>query len=311
MADKNGSRPRVSRQPEGPQLNIQEIDYQISFDVPAFDSFIKSQGIWVTHYRALPDPRGMSSLGDNRHTLASRQSNSDGFMYNEAGKLQVLFSANSKNVDIRDMGELASSTAYMTLPRHYQDGTDVVVHAWDRFYLADIEIKVSTTQFVEASKKGIDRLQYPAVKVNDLMDANGVSYKQDVDFTLNEGGDIVWTTQRRPGWDASLGKGTVYSVRYLYTPYFIVSRHLHEIRVSQVTNPRTYSRSLERMPYQIQVLRENVFLDAKSPAGLNTPDARASMSPAIGGGGQVTSTGSANLSGNSGAVGMPTMGPKT
>lgn len=287
MADKTGKRSRNPRQPVGPQINIEEVDYQISFDIDAFDSFIQSQGIWVTHWRAIPDPRGMASVGDNRDVLDIRPHNSDGFIYKESGKMQVLFSANSKSVKPEDLGEIAFSTAYMTMPRFYADnGKDVVLHTWDKLYLNDIEIKVSLTQFVESDKKGIDRLRHPAVSVSDLIDANGVTYEEDQDFKLSEEGHIVWLGQKRPGWNATIGKGVVYSIRYMYTPYFIVDRLLHEIRVSQATKSSGYDfkRYLERMPYQTQVIRENAFLSSRDPGDDPSKNSRKIQAPDIGGG---------------------------
>ena len=286
LADIHGKRKRAPRKPDGPQINIQEIDYQISFDVDAFDSFIKSQGVWVTHWRAVPDPRGMASVGDNRDVLNIRPSDSDGFIYKEAGKMQVLFTTNSKHVQATDLGEMAFSTAYMTMPRFY-DSTknEIVLHTWDKLYLNDIEIKVTTSQYIEANKKGVDRLRFPAVKVTDIVDANGVSYEESIDFQISPEGNIVWLTQRRPGWNVETGKGTVYSIRYMYTPYFIVDRLLHEIRVSQVTKPGDFSleRFLERMPYQTQVVRENAFLDNKNPSEPGGVDPRRQHAPSVGG----------------------------
>ena len=302
--DKLGNRKRAPRKPEGPQLIINEVDYQISFDVDAFDSFIKSQGIWVTHQRAVPDPRGMTSVGDNRDVLNIRPSDSDGYIYRDAGRMQVLFTVNSKNIAASDLGDMAFSTAYMTMPRFYDEtGEEVVLHSWDRLYLNDIEIKVTTTQYVEANKKGVDRLRYPAVKVTDVVDANGISYQQGKEFDLDVDGNIVWKGQKRPGWNTEVNKGVVYSVRYLYTPFFIVNRHLHEIRVSQVTKPGDFSQSrfLERMPYQVQVVRENAFLDNKHSEEVSGPDPRRQQPPTSGSG--------------LGPKGLPsvggTLGPKT
>jgi len=287
LVDKVGNRKRKPRIPDGPQIIINEVDYQISFDVNRFDSFIKSQGVWVTHWKAIPDPRGMASVGDNRDVLNIRPKNGDGFIYKEAGKMQVLFTTNSKHVQASDLGEMAFSTAYMTMPRFYDDnGDDVVLQTWDRLFLNDIEVKVSVNQFVEANKKGVDRLRFPAVKVVDVVDANGVYYDQDRHFTLNSAGDIVWKGQKRPGWNAETGKGTIYSVRYLYTPYFIIDRHLHEIRVAQVTSSVmdfSGKRSLERMPYQVQVVRENAFLDNKTPEEPGGADPRRQKAPNVGG----------------------------
>lgn len=283
--DNHGNRPRNPRKPDGPQIIINEIDYQISFDVEAFDSFIKSQGIWVTHWKAIPDPRGMASIGDNRDVMNIRPSDSDGFIYKEAGKMQVLFTVNNKNVNPTDLGELAFSTAYMTMPRFYTDtGERIVLHTWDKLYLNDIEIKVSTTQFIEANKKGEDRLHYPAVGVEYLVDANGVFYEEGKNFTVTKEGNIKWKGQKRPGWNVETGKGTPYSIRYLYTPYFIVDRHMHEIRVAQVTkSPFQTDRYLERMPYQVQVVRENVFLDNKHTSEPGNVDPRRQKGPSVGG----------------------------
>lgn len=286
MTEKHGNRKRNPRKPEGPQIIINEVDYQISFDAEAFDSFIRSQGVWVTHYRAIPDPRGMASVGDNRDVLNLRPSDSDGFIYKKAGKMQALFTVNSIYVKDTDLGELAFSTAYMTMPRTYADTDEpVVLHTWDKLYLNDIEIKVSTTQFVEANKKGLDRLRFPAVKVTDVVDANGVYYEEDKDFQVTEDGHIKWLGQKRPGWNVETGRGTIYSVRYQYTPYFIIDRLLHEIRVAQVTKPGdiTFSRFLERMPYQVQVVRENAFLDNKHPQEPGSADPRQQKAPNVGG----------------------------
>ena len=298
MADSTGPRGRKPRTQEGPQVIINAADYQISFDVEWFNSFIKSQGVKVTHYRAIPDPRGMASVGDNRDVLNLRPSDSDGFIYKKSGECLALFTVNSKNVNPQDLGELAFSTAYMTMPQYYDDGRSIVIDTWDKFYLQDIEIKVVTTQYLESNKKGIDRLRHPAVQVQDLVDANGVYYNEGKDFKISEEGHIVWLGQKRPGWNVETGKGVVYSIRYLYTPYFIVDRLLHEIRVSQVSKPADFSgkRYLERMPYQVQVVRENSFLDNKHPQSPGGADPRMQKSPAVGG--------------TLGPLGLPTVGGK-
>lgn len=284
MSDKVGPRARIPRKPEGTQIPINEYEYQISFDSKAFDDYIKSQGVWVTHYRAIPDPRGMASRGDNRDILNIRPQDSDGFIYKKAGDLQVTFTLNSKQVSQDPLGEMSFSMAYITLPRYYP-GTkeEVLVHPWDKFYLKDIEIRVVNLQFLESRKEGVERLQYPAVRVELLVDANGIWYESDKDFEITSDGNIKWLGQKRPGWNINTGKGTVFAIRYRYTPYFIVSRLIHEIRVSQVTDPLTYNRNLERMPYQVEVVREIVFRDVNSNPGSPSIDIRYQNAPQVGG----------------------------
>lgn len=257
-----GPRTRQTRLPEGQQRQINLQNIQVSFDAPAFKEFINSQGIRVVHYKAVTDPSAMTSRGDNRAIDGERMS-SDGFIYEEAGVLQVLFYSNSDEERQSPEGVIEFSSAYMTLPEYYEDKPDcpVLIMPWDRFYLKDIEIRVAGRQTVEASSTGTDRLQFPATCIEYLIDAAGVRYKEGQHYEITTDGNIRWIGQQRPGWNATLNRGNVYSVRYRYTPFFVCSRLLHEIRISQITNPATFTRSVERMPYQILVLRENVFHD--------------------------------------------------
>ena len=269
MANLKGPRTRKPQTPKGNQLYTNMLDYQVSFDKMAFDNLIRSQGVRMIHYRGIPDPTGMGSRGDNHAVHAVRQS-IDGYLYKDAGEFTAFFSSNSNSYESQELGSMSSAAAYITFPDFYDDKPDcpVLINTWDRLYLKDIEIRVVTSQFVEASDSGIDRLQFPATCVEHLIDANGIEYLENRDFQITPEGHIKWVSQRQPGFNVNVGKGVVYSIRYRYTPFFVVNRLMHEIRVSQVTNPMTGKRSLERMPYQAQVLREYVFRNQN-----NDPDA--------------------------------------
>lgn len=279
----NGPRPRVDRPIDGPQSIIDLQKAQVSFDAEKFDFLIRTHGVRMIHQRALPDPRGMASRGDNRDSLNIRPRDSDGYIYKNSGYLHAWFHNNSRQDQSQDLGELISSSVYMTVTRFYDETREpVILCPWDRFYLADIEMLVSGMQFMEASATGIDRLQFPVVKVIDLIDANGEEYTQDKDFVITDEGWLRWVGQRRPGYNPKLGKETVYAVRYYYTPFFVVDRILHEIRVTNVTDPATYERRLERMPFEVMALRENIFMD-KNRSDPSRPhyadDPRTQMAP--------------------------------
>ena len=270
MSERNkpnlGPRRRVSRKPEGVQRNLRFFKAQTSFDLQAFRDFINSQGVRVVHFRAVPDPTGKTSRGDNRAIDGQARRSSDGFVYEEAGIRQVLVYSNAEQENFVAEGAIEYSTAYMTLPDFDEDKPDcpVLVMPWDRFYLKDIEIRVLARQDIESNSTGIDRLNFPATCVEHLRDANGVKYEEGKHFQITEDGNIKWISQVRPGWNQELGRGTVYSIRYRYTPFFVCNKLLHEIRVSQVTDSNTQERRVERMPYQIEVLRENVFRDVNN-----------------------------------------------
>jgi hypothetical protein len=278
-----GPRKPQSREQSGQQLILDLTEYQVSFDPQAFDNFIKSQGIYVTHYRAVPDPTGMASKGD-LYAANSSRSNSDGFLFYKAGVCQILFTVNNKMYNIQVEGGISSSSAFATFPRYYDDGNnEVIIHPYDRLYLKDVDVKVSDFQFVEANSTGVDRLQYPAVEVEHLVDANGIIYKQDQDFEITNDGNIKWLTQKRPGTNIKINKGTIYSIRYRYVPFFVVNQLVHEIRISQVSDPETFDRSVQRMPYAANILRENVFHDTNKDPNKPISDQRYQDAPSVGG----------------------------
>jgi hypothetical protein len=252
---------------------------QQSFDKDAFDNLIRSQGVSVVHFRAIIDPTGMQSKGDT-HASAKRRESSDGFIYKEVGTLKVFFSANTSNFDIHVEGMVKHDTAIMTLPTKYEDcDAPVLIAPYDRFFLKDVEVRTVACQLVEANTTGLDILAYPATCIEHLLDADGIEYKEDTHFKISEDGNIQWISQQRPGFDVRVGRGKVYSIRYRYTPFFICARLLHEIRVSQVTDMATFDRKLERMPYQILVVREHVLHDKNRDPHSNLMDNRFQYAP--------------------------------
>lgn len=290
---KGGPRQKRTKAPGGQQQVFNLDHWQQSFDVKAFNKLIEGQGVYVTHYRAIPDPTGMASIGDI-HAVQSTRRSSDGFIYKEVGRLYVSFSNNTSDWNIEVEGMVKHDVSIVTPQMHYENCPDkpVLLAPYDRFYLEDIEMRVVATQYVEANTTGTDKLQYPATCVEHLIDADGKEYKESVDFSITPEGYIKWLTQNRPGYNPNTMKGTVYSIRYRYTPYFIVARLLHEVRVSQVTNPMTYQRTLERMPYQCMVIREHVLSDLNNDPNQDIMDQRYQSAPQVGGGSGPNDTGS-------------------
>lgn len=280
---KTGPRGRKPHKPSGIQIPYIIPENQISFDPEAFDNLIKSQGARLIHYRAIPDPRGMTSRGDTHDTLGIRDS-VDGFIYKEAGCITVFFQNNPNSSDITERGMLEVASAYISIPRNYENSNEpVLIDKFDRFFLKDIEIRVVTKQYLEASDTNIDRLQYPATCVEYIVDTNGVWYHEHTDFEIDKDGNIQWVGQNRPGYNPKTGRGTVYSIRYRYTPFFVADHLVHEIRVAQVTNQATFERSLERMPYQVFIMREKVFQDRNRDSNKKVQPPRAQQAPPSGG----------------------------
>ncbi len=280
---RGGPRGRESKPTDAMQQIFKLAQYQQSFDVEAFEHLIKGQGVKVVHMRAIPDPSGMASIGDV-HAVQSKRQSSDGFIYKEVGELTLWFSQSTSDWSVEVEGMTKHDAAVITSQLYYENcNKEVLLAPYDRFYLKDIEVRVIATQYVEANTLGTDKLQYPATCVEHLIDADGKEYTEDKDFQITPEGFIKWISQNRPGFNEKLGRGTVYSIRYRYTPYFIVARMLHEIRVSQVTDPLTFDRKLQRLPFQALVIREHVLSDQNRDPHQHIMDQRFQAAPPVGG----------------------------
>ena len=248
----------------------------IGLDTQAFQDLVRSHGVTMVHYRAMRCPIGVSERNDSRQPHHTHADCSNGAIYRVAGEATCLFQGNDASVRLADIGLIDSSTAMLTLPSFYDRKSEdepeikVLVAPFDRFYFKDTEAPVVNWHLVEAHATGIDRLQYPAVLVEHLVDSNGQEYRQDEDFRLVNG-SIVWGS-RRPPQDPETQRGCCYTVRYWYQPYWYVKQMVHEIRVSRKDDFQTGERKLVRMPVSVVLQRENVFenerRDDNAPADL-------------------------------------------
>lgn len=238
-------------------FNLPKQDY--NYDPEAFDHLIRSHGVTFEHYRAMQCPIGVTDKYDSRKGNHQGHGCINGFLLRKAGVVTASFAGNSTKYNQADMGLVDGSSVRTTLPRFYDDPSDkpVSVTPFDRFYVKNLTATAIHWQLVEANITGIDRVQYPVTSIEYIIDANGVEYSPD-DYRI-EDGKVCWVSNNRPGVDPKTNKGTVYSIRYAYTPYWVCAQLLHEIRVSQIENPYTGERTLERFPYAILLQREVVF----------------------------------------------------
>ncbi len=243
----------------------------VSLDINAFDDAIRSQGLVFVHFRAMRCPVGLVDRYDNRRPNHDHSGCSNGFIYTEAGQLTALATGNSKNPREIDTGFIDGSTMQVTAQRFYDDTRkEVHVAPFDRFYLDEPGIVVPTWQLFEANITGVDKMQFPVVEVQELMDSSGNVYRQDEDFVV-KGGYIHWTGSR-PAYDAAAQRGSVCAIRYLYRPYWYVKQLLHQVRVTQSEDPRTGARAVHRMPQAMVLQREYVFeRDESTPPGEDNP----------------------------------------
>jgi hypothetical protein len=242
-------------------LVIDHREVQVSFDAEAFDQAVRSHGVSLVHYAALRCPVGMSDPDDNRRPHEDHAGCSNGFLYIKTGCIKSLLMGNSNKQDLRDVGFVDGGSFQATFPRTYEDGQEFYLAPFDRFYLEEESITVPTWQLTRSTEAGTEKLAFPALIVERLVDNRGDTYQVDRDFRL-ENGQIKWIPGgSRPAPDLEAGKGAVLSVRYRYRPFWYCARLLHEIRVAQVESPINDDRHLIRMPQQALLNREFLFLN--------------------------------------------------
>lgn len=242
------------RRAEG-NVDLTTVLTTVSWDEDAFDVLIRSQGAKLVHWRAMPCPVGLSDRYDVRRTTHDHSGCSNGHIYTRAGEVTCLFTNNGNKMDQHDTGLMSGGTATVTAPFNYDDSDVKVVDVipFDRFYLVEDSILVPHTQRVEHHVTMHDRLDFPVVEVVDIIDSQNIRHGSDEYDIVN--GQIVW--KKSLGYDLVADRGTIYSIRFMYRPYWYVKNLQHQVRVAQIETPD--GRVAKRWPQQWTMVREYIF----------------------------------------------------
>lgn len=208
----------------------------LTIDVDAQDYIVSTQGILYNHYLAMECPLGIVDRFDPRAEHVEHDTCQGGLIYKLAGKVFATSTSNSSDKTLRTQGEIDASTQMFTFRRGYEDcDCAVTVGVYDKLEYAEEPPYIVQRQRIQYnSKTNIDRLQFPAIKIQILMDSEGISYNEGSDYILTNG-NIVWIGNR-PKVNPDTGRGGVYQVRYLYRPYWIVKSITKDIRVARQNN---------------------------------------------------------------------------
>lgn len=278
------------------EANPIQMQYNRPFDSVKSDgsvegSFINNTGIRFFHYAAVQDPLYKVRSGDLRHSFDQEENQQfadddrfhreNGFIYFKRGIVWGIFMGNQKKLNYLSAGLYTSDGATMSLNRYYE-GTSKKVDISENDKLVPCELPeefyTPISHSFDHNPTGIDRLQFKAHCVSELIDSAGRIYVQDVDFTL-QCGAVHWIDGRnRPGIDPLSGRGRVCGIRYTYRPFYYIKLVLHDIRIKPVIDPNTNEIKAKIGPILVQAQADWVYLDRRtaSPdavdAQLDAPD---------------------------------------
>jgi hypothetical protein len=263
-------------------MAVNNIPYDtLIWDDNVFNNLIKDQGVTLAHWKAVICPLGLIDANETIGSHSAHVNCENGYIYKFAGYITAYFSSNSAIANLSEMGILDGSTVSVTFPKNY-DNTSIqaYIQIFDRFFIVDLATLVPNTQLIEASPTGYDKANYRIIQLEEVIDSNNISYSPDNYEVLD--GKIHWVGQQRPGFDPQVGKGVIYSVRYLYEPYFYVSRLMHEVRVLNKLDYITNKKSVVRAPYAALLNREYYQFKKRNNVGVlgvSPEDDRTSLGP--------------------------------
>lgn len=250
---------------------------QVQSDALAWNHFIAGLGLKMQHWAYMPYVIGASEAGSLRHydgkdvpVVPSRNWLYDNNgLYQYQGDVYVIFSSNSKSLSMMPAGYYPNSMAFVTINRHYINSDRIVaLSEFDKLVPIveedPLEYASVNWEKVQHNPTGYDRLMFKAVKVDALIDAAGIEYRQGLDFVL-EDGFIKWLSSgRRPGFDNLSGLGAVYAIRYRYIPSFYIKYAAHELRSHATIDPETGASKPVRGPMAAAIQIDWVFLQSLS-----------------------------------------------
>lgn len=251
----------------------------IGVNLESQDEFIKNRGISFEHYAAIPSPIGLKDRGDYRRSDQYDTLSSNGMIYKKTGCFIGVITSNSKRKTPADGGVIDYSTARLSLPRYYEDGSEIHLAPGDRIFIKDIETLVPNYQRMQFNSTEMDRAQFPIKSVEHLIDNRNIEYKAGVHFKIRDG-QIEWIPGKdNPGIDPDTGRGRVYSIRYKYNAHWYITQIPNEVRVIQDTDENG-QKTTKRMQYSAIIQREYVYYNQNNDIN-NVPSATEKESRAV------------------------------
>lgn len=281
----------ADKKPEGQQLETIPFGtpyQQESFDLNRLEAFSRGLGTTFYHWKSTISPIGLNDRGDYRRNETDVLT-SNGYIYHLAGTFTAVLTGNQKDQKRPAEGAVIdASQGNLVMPRFYDHhhpeaigacscageikNKRIYITTGDRLYTdPKIDDFVIGKEMLQFSYDGLGIPMFP-IKTMDgpIIDSRGIQYKQDIDFNIDNWGNIVWTEGRpNPGIDPNTGSGRTYSIRYLYRAFYYVTSLLREVRITNVTEGGV--RKPERMPYFIQVTREYIYHANNNSNKLNKP----------------------------------------
>lgn len=222
----------------------------------SFDQLLNQRGIRFVHNKAVPCPNVLS-VNNNAHLPNCTFCDDSGILYYASEEVYGVFSGNSIEKTFEAHGVWEVGTAVVTFPTEYVSGDQADFNTYDRLTMPDFTVRMWEMKEYEPRSTGTQALRYPIQKVEfacSISDGVQKFYEVDVDFTINEDGEILWIPGKEPFYDTVAERGEAIIWSFYAHPVYVVVQSLRELRITQeLVNGQKVAR---RLPQQILVRRD-------------------------------------------------------
>jgi len=249
----------------------------VKMDIFANNNLIAQNGVLCMHYASVPDVINQRVEGDLRDSFDQMDDyqfennvvfkRENGHIYIQKKPVFIILTNNSTDLINTPSGLYGNSGAYATVNRWYQNTNETVhISQFDKMVPCSSENEIIGTakQKFRHNNTGVDRLNFPIVDIEFLVDSDGKFYQKNVDFDIIDG-VIKWKGHNRPGNDPVTGKGKICSARFQYKRYFYIKMVPHDFRSTPVINSMGQAQ-VKRGPMQAVLQADEIFLNEKRKA---------------------------------------------
>lgn len=226
MAKKKGSHNNTTQKVQGwsvrePVLrpDLANEPNRVNLDPTKFDNLIKRHGVKVHIFRSMYCPN-VKSIDGGEHNIDCTLCNGSGFLDTRPITMDVFIQNQTLDQLHAVEGMHDGNTVMMSFPIGIELQYFTLIELCDHSEIF--------FQRIARSDGDLDRLKYKALRVNILIDQDGVEYFEGSDFKLNSNGDILWLQGKGPYTD------TIYSIHYESRIQFRAIKAMHTNRFEQV-----------------------------------------------------------------------------
>jgi len=220
------------KMPGRSNLQLKSPIKNVTLNQNAYQELITSQGIRMFHSRPVPCPN-VRNLHSPDHVPGCNLC-FNGFLYYDQREFIGVFQGNTLDRRFGANGTWDLDQASIIIPVKDQKKSIMDVQYFDQIVIPDFSVRYY--QRIEHSQTGIDRLQFPAVSLDFVIDSRGKPYRIGTDVIVDQG-RLRWINNNRPGYDPTLRRGTIYSVNYYTAPVFSIVNLPHQLRMVQTEGP--------------------------------------------------------------------------